>query len=90
MRFRKYILTHGLPADGRRSVPEGLQEASDRRPRDRLGGDGLPEPDRSPVRLHADAGHLHAHQPQGAAGAEAPLAEGKRQTRAGGGGGAPH
>lgn len=77
-------------ADGRGGVPQGLQEAAHRRPRDRLGGDRVPEPHRAPVRLHAHAGHLHADQPQGAAGAEAALAEGERHTRSGGGARARH
>lgn len=79
-----------LFADGRGGVSQGLQEAAHRRPGDRLGGDRLPEPDRAPVRLHAHAGHLHADQPQGAAGAEEALAEGERHTRSGGGGRARH
>lgn len=72
-------------ADGRGGVSEGLQEAAHRRPGDRLGGDRLSEPDRAPVRLYAHAGHLHPHQPQGAASAEAAFSEGERHTRSGGG-----
>lgn len=79
-----------LFTDRRRGVPQGFEKAAHRRPRDRLGGDGVLELDRPPVRLHAHAGHLHAHQPQGAAGSEAALAEGERHTRWGGGGAARH
>lgn len=78
----------GLFTDRRRGVPQRFQKAAHRRPRDRLGGDGVPELDRPSVRLHAHSGHLYAHQPQRAAGAEATLAEGERHTRWGGGGGA--
>lgn len=60
-----------LPAqvrDGGGRVPEGQQEAAHRRPGHRLGGDGLPQPRRTPVRLHANPSHLHEDEPQGAAG----------------------
>lgn len=71
--------------DGCRGVPQGLEETTHRRSGDRLGRNRLPQPDRAPVRLHAHVGDLHAHQPEGAAGAEASFAKGEGHTRSGGG-----
>lgn len=77
-------------ADRRGGVPEGFEETADRRPRDRLGGDGLSQPHRAPVRLHPHPRHLHADQPQRATSPQTALAEGnslpsfsERQIRAG-------
>ena len=56
------------PSDPGGGVPARQQEAADRRPGDRLGGDHLRQHDHPPLRLPPDAGRVHPHQPARATG----------------------